>query len=261
MLFSLVDVILSNTNMRSDGTMDMDFIGNYSIGTCFDTVDVFEIEAGRLTHNKKLSKTLKLSQARSHLAATTVGNLAIFAGGFDGHGNPSSIVDVFEYNPNTGELTRNDRLSKAWRLSQARQRLAAATVGSFAVFGGGEEITKNTRSKAPYQYDYFAYDTVDAFWSIIPTPITLPPQLSSDSIGTIQTVNYQPNWFILNQSQDTFLVAPQDNSLDLQATRLSSSSNVAQQFSQQLFYKGHQRPPEPANPTHPRSLFSASLWH
>lgn len=37
-----------------------------------------------------------LSQARYVLAATSVGNYALFAGGYDGD-NPSNVVDIFDF--------------------------------------------------------------------------------------------------------------------------------------------------------------------
>lgn len=68
-----------------------------------------------------------LSVARSDLAATTVGNYAIFAGGFDGY-NPTSAVDFY-----TNSLTGGT----ADALAEARQMLAATTVGNYALFAGG----------------------------------------------------------------------------------------------------------------------------
>ena len=65
-----------------------------------------------------------LSQRRSFLAATTVGNHALFGGGDDS-------VDAY----NTS-LTRNTLTA----LSVARRYLAATTVGDYAIFAGGNEI-------------------------------------------------------------------------------------------------------------------------
>ena len=76
-----------------------------------------------------------LSQARHDLAATSVGSRAIFAGGFvnppDLPEDPSDVVDI--YDDATGE----------WRtavLSQPRGALAATSVGSKAIFAGGEGL-------------------------------------------------------------------------------------------------------------------------
>ncbi len=81
--------------------------------------------------------TAQLSVARSHLAATSVGNLAIFAGGLvyyypTGSVSPSStesdVVDL--YNSATGTWSTA-------RLSVARYNLAATSVGNLAFFAGG----------------------------------------------------------------------------------------------------------------------------
>ncbi|HZR42457.1 MAG TPA: hypothetical protein VFB12_20210 [Ktedonobacteraceae bacterium] len=70
-----------------------------------------------------------LSVPRSSLAATTVGNLSIFAGGLDHQGAVSNVVDI--YNANTGQWTPGQSLSVP------RSGLAATTVGNTAIFAGG----------------------------------------------------------------------------------------------------------------------------
>ena len=69
-----------------------------------------------------------LDNARSNIAATSVGNLAIFAGGKDDNGY-SDVVDI--YNADTGEWTRGN-----W-LSEARSYFTATSVGNLAIFAGG----------------------------------------------------------------------------------------------------------------------------
>jgi hypothetical protein len=64
--------------------------------------------------------------ARQGLAATTVGNLALFAGGFDGQNK----VEVNIYDSTTNTWT-------AAALSVGRTRLAATSVGNMALFAGG----------------------------------------------------------------------------------------------------------------------------
>jgi len=70
-----------------------------------------------------------LSVARRNLAATTVGNYALFGGGWTGSAY-SNAVDAY----NTS-LTRTTPTA----LSVARRYLAATTVGNYALFGGGSE--------------------------------------------------------------------------------------------------------------------------
>ena len=76
---------------------------------------------------------------RGSLAATTVGNYALFGGGYNG--NYKDAVDIF----NTSVTS-----VKSSNLSVARGSLAATTVGNYALFGGGETDTSEM-------------DTVDAF--------------------------------------------------------------------------------------------------
>ena len=82
-----------------------------------------------------------LSEARSRLAATTVGNYALFGGGYTSYSALTDSVDAYD---NT--LTR----STPTGLSLARSELAATTVGNYALFGGG------------YAKGYI--DTVDAYY-------------------------------------------------------------------------------------------------
>jgi hypothetical protein len=73
--------------------------------------------------------TFHLSVARYDLAATTVGDKAIFAGGTEqGPYSAYSAVDIF--NNTTGQWSTAN-------LSVPRCRLAAATVGNLAIFAGG----------------------------------------------------------------------------------------------------------------------------
>jgi hypothetical protein len=71
--------------------------------------------------------TAQLSQARWDPSATSVGTVAIFAGGWASRGF-SNVVDL--YDSGTG------RWSTA-QLSQARQSLSATSVGTVAMFAGG----------------------------------------------------------------------------------------------------------------------------
>ena len=73
--------------------------------------------------------TAQLSQGRAMLAATSVGNLAMFAGGAQTTpAYPSSTVDV--YDVATGEWSTA-------QLSVARLGLSATSVRTFALFAGG----------------------------------------------------------------------------------------------------------------------------
>jgi hypothetical protein len=75
--------------------------------------------------------TAQLSVARSYLAATSVGNIAIFAGG-----SSSDAVDLFDIT--TG-------LWSTAQLSVARVFLASTSLGKVAIFAGGQSSGAYTR--------------------------------------------------------------------------------------------------------------------
>ncbi|MBQ8507235.1 MAG: hypothetical protein IJ466_07400 [Clostridia bacterium] len=81
-----------------------------------------------------------LSVARSTLAATTVGNYAVFGGGWQGSGQNSAAVDAYN-----SSLTRSTLTS----LISTRANVAATTVGNYAIFaGGGSGSSYDTRVDA-----------------------------------------------------------------------------------------------------------------
>ena len=85
-----------------------------------------------------------LSVARSRLAATTVGDYALFGGGYtqsDGH---YDTVDAYN-----SDLTRSTPTS----LSLARAYLSSTTVGDYALFGGGLGLTRPQEKKTVDAYD------------------------------------------------------------------------------------------------------------
>ena len=105
-----------------------------------DEVDIYDAGTGLPPTDSNAWSTATLSQARWALAATTVGDKAIFAGGGDAS-NCYDTVDIY------------DASSDTWTthtLSQARMGLAATTVGNKAIFAGGH-----------WGSNY--YDTVDIY--------------------------------------------------------------------------------------------------
>jgi hypothetical protein len=71
--------------------------------------------------------TTTLSQARYYLAATSLGNLAFFGGGYD-RKQSFNVVDIFNSTSQTWSNTT---------LSQARYQFAASSIGEIVAFGGG----------------------------------------------------------------------------------------------------------------------------
>ena len=136
-------------------------VGNYALfaGGCttyyygsskdaiFNTVD-------RYSSSMVKGTASSLSVKRNELAATTVGSYAIFAGGsstpVDSKPSYYEIADAY----NTS-LTKQSSVPS---LSIARSKLAAATVGNYALFAGGCSTTGNDiDSNATY------YSTVDTY--------------------------------------------------------------------------------------------------
>ena len=74
-----------------------------------------------------LWSTAQLSQARTELAAASLGSEAFFAGGATSSG-PSSVVDIYNTVSNTWSTAN---------LSQARYDIAATSLGNEVFFAGG----------------------------------------------------------------------------------------------------------------------------
>jgi hypothetical protein len=88
------------------------------------TLDTYD--ASRLTDRWSIAQ---LSVARTRLVATSLGNVALFAGGGDGREHNLNAVDLY------------DRQTGSWTtalLSVNRSGLAATSVGNVAIFAGGE---------------------------------------------------------------------------------------------------------------------------
>ena len=100
--------------------MGESFITSRGYGYSKITFNIYPVELVRSTPTA-------LSEGRDILAATTVGNYALFGGGSITNGY-SAVVDAY----NTS-LVR----STPTALSKGRDILAATTVGNYALFGGG----------------------------------------------------------------------------------------------------------------------------
>lgn len=85
-----------------------------------------------------------LSSSRYQMAATTVGNYALFGGGGNGQSEYFNTVDVFDKN-----LTK----TTAEPLYTGVANLAATTVGNYALFAGGDRYSEG--------YDYSAVNAYD----------------------------------------------------------------------------------------------------
>ena len=117
---------------------------NKSSGTLYDVVDAYDKSLTRTT-------ATSLSIARAGLAATTIGDYALFAGGkieVSSSGVSGNKVDCYDKS-----LTR---LNSTVSLYRPRHALNATTVGDYAIFAGGQ-----------YTYDLpdrsFLFSTVEAY--------------------------------------------------------------------------------------------------
>ncbi|HEX6882281.1 MAG TPA: hypothetical protein VF530_02810 [Planctomycetota bacterium] len=118
-----------------------------------DVVDVYDSAKGAPWESAAWS-TAQLSVARGQMAAASVGNLALFAGGIDAT-SPLATVDIYDDSTGTWSTAT---------LSQARhlEQYAAATAGGRVFFGGGAVDPTPTLS-----------DVVDVFDSAADTWSTL----------------------------------------------------------------------------------------
>lgn len=134
-----------------------------------NTVDIYNCETG------EWAAPAVLSQARGGIAATVVGNLAIFAGGWINlSGVTSDRVDIYNFTTNTWSQAT---------LSQARAYASAATVGSKVIIAGGITTLNSPTNRVDI------YDAETGLW----TQATLSsPRSFSDNGATLNGKVYFP---------------------------------------------------------------------
>ena len=109
------------------------------------TVRVVDAYKGDSDVIKLAADISPLSVGRSNLAAASVGNYAIFAGGAD-DGSLGSVDTVDAY---SASLTR----STPTALSTAKRDLAGASAGNYALFGGGSRVNTSQATAAVDAYN------------------------------------------------------------------------------------------------------------
>ena len=120
------------------------FAGGYAMNGHTATVDRWDCAASAWA-----TAPGALSEARTHLAATSVGDVALFGGGFSFY-LPGFFATVDVWNATDGNWTVGN-------LSQSRRHLAAASAaGRWAVFGGGERMRPNNESAVVDVFDVVA---------------------------------------------------------------------------------------------------------
>ncbi|MCP3915983.1 MAG: hypothetical protein GY711_10545 [bacterium] len=128
---------------------DLAFFAGGSIPASTAVVDIFDARS-------RTWSTAALSVPRGQVAATTVGDKVLFAGG-QNNGPPSAVVDIFD-----GALGLPPSDPAAWStatLSTARTQVAAASVGTLAIFAGGRNATAALG-------DADIYDSATDSWSV-----------------------------------------------------------------------------------------------
>ena len=197
-------------------------VGNLAIFAGFEgrynnRVDVFKCNTQGNLEKVKLRPDIKLSVAHSDLAASTVGNLAIFAGG------SSDIIDAFKCDTQ-GNLEKL-KLRPDIKLSVTRGNLAATAIKNIPIFAGG----KNSHDE--YQ------DAVDIFdfYDLYLTFDDLPENPALPTNTTVTPINNQSYGFILQHRSEAISALCKDKKLT-DGTRLTTST--IRNFSHTLFALG-----------------------
>ena len=148
-------------------------IGNYALfgggingSTCSKSVFAYDASITE-------TKPSELIDERQWLAATSVGNYAIFGGGMR---DKSQTSVTSHYETYDTSLTHNGGLNMS--LSLARNKLAATSVGNYALFGGG--ASKNNIQQK----------TVDAFDTSLTQTIPTVLSLGRSKLAATRVGNY-----------------------------------------------------------------------
>ena len=168
--FSKFKVFVDNTLKieQTENTIDLytyfNEDGTYNLSAKCSGTNFQDSEASNSVSYTKFTQTggvvwngnaTPLSQGGQYLAATSVGNYALFGGG----SSSSNVVDAYDES-----LTRTIPTA----LSQGRSDLAATSVGNYALFGGGNGSSGNS-------------DVVDAYDESLTR--TIPTALSQGRYG------------------------------------------------------------------------------
>ncbi|MCT7952701.1 neuraminidase-like domain-containing protein, partial [Ancylothrix sp. C2] len=183
------------------------FAGGYNDRALYsDKGDIFAYKEGKL---ERQETSLTLSERRGSLAATAVGNLVVFAGGYNASGY-SDKVDIFAYKD--GKLERQET---SLTLPQGRMGLAATTVGNLVVFAGGYNASGYSD-----KVDIFAYK--DGKLERQETSLTLPQgrkELAATTVGNL--VVFAGGYNASGYSDKVDIFAYKDGKLERQETSLT----------------------------------------
>ena len=153
-----VDNTLTTTKATTNLSSNQDNLRATDIGDCVVFGNGITTSGGwqraYYFYNTELTRVNVLTGGnKGRSAAVTIGNKAIFAGGYSG---ASSTV-----NKNTDVITDTNTVLGSTDLSLARAYLTATTVGGYAIFGGGQDGTTRTNRVDVFNEDLTLISGVD----------------------------------------------------------------------------------------------------
>ena len=178
-------------------------VGNYALfgggqkgaGSASDWLNTVDAYNQILT---KVTSPAPLSETKSQLAATTVGNYALFGGGYD----REDTVDAYNQ--------ASTKVTSPAPLSEGRDRLAATTVGNYALFGGGYGGGSGVYSSVVDAYDQTS------------TKVTSPAPLSEGRCDLAATT--VGDYALFGGGDDDALSTSYFNVVDAYDTRLTKTT-------------------------------------
>ena len=148
-----IDMIDTSGTIKN--TVELSSSSLYTVATSINNVAFFCVAKGAdaygvvdmFSESGTLIKTIELSRpVNSVMAATSIGNLALFGGGMDSNNSVSKVVEIMD---------AGGTIMKTTELTQGRECLAATSIGNLALFGGGCDFDDN--------YDIIDKNTIDIF--------------------------------------------------------------------------------------------------
>ena len=163
-----------SAELEKVGTAEKLGIGGYALGAAGTARHA--LFAGRQTSSKEASSYVdaydvslthtaptSLSEARGKLGAATVGGRALFAGGgyYGAYGTTASMTAYYKGNATVDVYDDSLTRTTAASLSEARVGLSGASIGKYALFGGG--FTSKNGSTGSELSPYIYKSVVDAY--------------------------------------------------------------------------------------------------
>jgi len=126
----------------------------------FSLVEVYDSSTGTFS-----AMSTGLAVPRSFLASTTVGRYTLFGGGEIQAGPTGSDSDCVDIWDSTTSNWSTDLNSGGKLLSHPRKKLAAASTGRYALFGGGYTSGEKDKPHRGYRADVDIFDASTGNWT------------------------------------------------------------------------------------------------